>query len=59
LQVAAQVALDNAQGDTANRILKVFEWPGKNGWMDGWMRESKLTAGLAVACTACGCGIRG
>lgn len=42
LQVAAQVALDNAQGDTANRILKVFEWPGKNGWMDGWMRGKNL-----------------
>jgi hypothetical protein len=41
LQVAAQVALDNAQGDTANRILKVFEWPGKNGWMDGWMDEGE------------------
>lgn len=52
LQVAAQVALDNAQGDTANRILKGFEWPGKNGWMDNLPLVLQLLVLLAGVVSA-------
>lgn len=62
LQVAAQVALDNAQGNTAIVIQTnclCFFISRKTGPQINWKCSKLLTVGLAIACTVCGCGNHG